>query len=393
MRALVLRGEWSPRAGYPITEAETSSRKARVASQVWRNPVARMEDRPDPRPEPDEVLIRIRACGVCGSDTHCIESDGDGYLLFSGPTRLPEVIGHEYAGEVIAVGEAVTTVRPGDAVAAEGMLWCGLCPSCRSGNPNQCPNLEMVGFSAPGAYADLIATRERYCWSLEPLRGHYGDDELFEIGALLEPAGCAFNGLYVAGGGFLPGATCVIHGGGAIGLGAIPVARAGGASRIWLFDPIPERVELARRMGADEAFCLPDLADAGTAVHEVVLEQTGGVGADIHVEAAGAAHKTFPAIERSLAPNGKIIYLGRTGEHARLEADVFVTGANALIGSRGHAGGGVYPALIRLAAAGRLPLREMITARYPFDQVLDALERSKARTDGKIMVSYGSITA
>ena len=389
MKALVLRGEWAPRRGYPVTEAEINSRKARVASQVWRHPTLALEQRADPSPAPDEVLIRVRACGVCGSDTHCIETDDEGYLLFSGPTRLPEVIGHEYAGEVVALGEAVTTLRVGEAVAAEGMLWCGLCPSCRSGHPNQCAQLEMVGFSAPGAYADLIATRERYCWSLEPLRDSMGEDELYELGGLLEPAGCSFNGLYVAAGGFLPGATCAIHGGGAIGLGAIPVAKAGGASRIWLFDPIPERVALALRMGADEAFCLADLESAGTSVHEVILDRTGGAGADVHVEAAGAAQHTFPEIERCLAPTGKVVYLGRTGEHARLEADIFVTGANALIGSRGHAGGGVYPALIRLAAAGRLPLREMITARYPFAQVLDALERSKTREDGKIMVTYG----
>jgi hypothetical protein len=84
-----------------------------------------------------------------------------------------------------------------------------------------------------------------------------------------------------------------------------------------------------------------------------------------------------------------VVYLGRTGEHARIEADVFVTGANTLVGARGHAGGGIYPALIRLAAAGRLPLRSMITARFPLEQVLEALERSRTRVDGKIMILSG----
>ncbi len=388
MRALVLRATWDPRPDYLVTDAEQRSRKARVASRVWRHPELSLEDVREPTVYDDEVLIQVKACGVCGSDTHCVETDDDGYILFSGPTRLPEILGHEYSGVVVATGKNVRTLAVGDPVAAEGMLWCGLCPQCRSGHPNQCPNLEMVGFSAPGAYATYISTRERYCWSLEPLAGRYGDERLFEVGALLEPAGCSFNGLYVAAGGMMPGATVVIHGAGPIGLAAIPVARAGGASRVWIVDPVPERVALARRFDVDDAFCTTELSAAGSSVHQVVLDLTDGQGADVHIEAAGAANHTFPEIDRCLAPNGSIVYLGRTGEHARIQADVLVTGANALVGSRGHAGHGIYPALIRLAAAGRLDLLEMITARLPFARVEEALERSRSRTDGKIMVTY-----
>lgn len=382
MRALILRGDWDPRPGYPLTDEERRSGKARVASQVWRQPRVALQEVDEPALAPDEVRIAVGACGVCGSDTHCVETDDDGYLRFSGPTRLPVVLGHEYSGTVIEAGAAVTTLAVGDPVAAEGMLWCGVCEPCRSGHPNQCPNLEMVGFSAPGAYAERIVTRERYCWSLAPLRQAMDDRQVLEIGALLEPAGCSYNGLYVTGGGFRPGATAVIWGAGAIGLAAIPVTRAGGASRIWVFDPIPERVTLALAMGADEAFETGAVDPA-----EVILERTAGTGADVHVEAAGAALQTFPQIEHCLAPAGKVIYLGRTGEHARIEADRYVTGANVLVGSRGHACGGVFPSLIRLVAAGRLDLAPMITARYPMDQVEDALERSKKRTDGKIVIT------
>jgi len=388
MRALVLDGDWDPRAGYPVSGTEQRTRKARIASQVWRDTRATWQEVPDPVVGPDEVLIEVRACGVCGSDTHCVEHDDDGYMLFSGPTRLPTVFGHEYSGTVVEVGRDVQSLAPGDPVAAEGMLWCGLCPPCRSGHPNQCPDLEMVGFSAPGAFAPYIATRERYCWSLASLAAQMGEAEAYELGALLEPAGCAFNGLYVSAGGFLPGATCAIHGAGPIGLAAIPVARAGGASRIWVFDTMAERAARALEFGADAAFTVGELKEAGTSVHEVIAEQTGGVGADVHVEAAGAANVTFPEIEKSLAPNAKVVYLGRTGEHARIHADVMVTGANVLAGSRGHAGHGIYPAMIRLAAAGRLPLLPMITSRFPLDRTLDALEQSKTRADGKIMIVY-----
>lgn len=388
MRALVLRGQWEPRPGYEVATAEVQTRKARVASQVWRNPVLDWEDVPEPHLAADEVLIQVRACGVCGSDTHCVETDDDGYMRFSGPTRLPEILGHEYSGTVVEVGPGVKHLKPGDPVAAEGMLWCGLCAPCRSGHPNQCHTLEMVGFSSPGAFAPYIATRERYCWSLAPLMERMDEADAYELGALLEPAGCSFNGLYVAAGGFLPGATCAIHGAGPIGLAAIPVARAGGATHIWVFDTVPERVELARSFGADEAHVVGDLTAAGTSVHQAILDATGGVGADVHIEAAGAANATFPEIETSLAPNGKVVYLGRTGEHARIHADILVTGANALVGSRGHAGHGIYPALIRLAARGRLDLRPMITARFPLADALAALEQSRTRADGKIVITY-----
>ncbi len=382
MRALVLEAAWEPRAGYPVTDTERARRKARVASQVWRHPRVELRDVDEPALRPDEVRIQVGACGVCGSDTHCIETDADGYLRFSGPTRLPVVLGHEYAGTVVERGADVTTVAVGEPVAAEGMLWCGTCEPCRRGHPNQCDHLEMVGFSAPGAFAERIVTRERYLWSLAPVAASLDAAEVLEVGALLEPAGCSFNGLYVVGGGFLPGATVAIWGAGPIGLAAIPVARAGGASRIWAFDPIPERVALARAMGADEAF------EVGAVdVVDEIRTRTGGRGADVHVEAAGAAGRTFPAIERALAPAGKVVYLGRTGEHARVEADRYVTGANTLVGSRGHAGGGVFPSLIRLVAAGRLDLRPMISARFGLEQVVDALDRSRHRTDGKLLIT------
>ena len=151
MNAVVMSATWSPRAGYALSERERTTGKATMASQVYRNPVFEWQTVPDPTPARDEVVLAIRACGVCGSDTHCYESDRDGYILFSGPVKMPCICGHEYTGEVIEVGPDVRFLKRGDLVAAEGMLNCGVCVACRIGRPNQCPHLEMVGFSAPGA--------------------------------------------------------------------------------------------------------------------------------------------------------------------------------------------------------------------------------------------------
>ena len=146
MKAILLEGDWSPRR--PLSALQ--ERERRVAGcDAWRNPTFASVELSDPSPGAHQVVVRIGACGVCGSDTHCYETDGDGYVLFSGPIRLPVVPGHEFAGTVVAVGSDVRKLRVGQLVAAEGMLNCGVCEACRVGQPNQCPDLEMVGFSAP----------------------------------------------------------------------------------------------------------------------------------------------------------------------------------------------------------------------------------------------------
>ena len=387
MKALVLEADWDPRHPYRPTAAELASQKATIASEVWRHPRLRMATLPDPEVGPHDVLIRVRAVGVCGSDTHCLETDPEGYILFSGPTRLPVVLGHEYSGEVVAVGSAVRDIAPGQLVACEGMLYCGVCEACRRGQPNQCPRLEMVGFSAPGAYAELITAHERHCFRVDGIADRYGDVQLgLDIAALIEPIACPFNGMFVAAGGMLPGSHVAVYGCGPIGLGAVLLARAAGAATVVAFDISNERCELATAMGADTAYNPIELAEAGSSPAEVVRELTGGWGADMQIEAAGAAHATMPEIEKSFAPAGKMVYLGRTGMKPPVMLDVLMSSAGSITGARGHAGGGCFPAIIRMIERGIIDPAPMITSRFPFDGVIQAIERSCLRVDGKIMV-------
>jgi hypothetical protein len=384
VKAIVLQAEWDPRPGYVPSARENATRKATTASQVWRHPRFVPAEVPDPSPGVGEVVLKVRRCGVCGSDTHCYEHDDAGYVLFSGPVRVPVTVGHEYTAEVVAVGPGVRRLQPGMLVAAEGMLYCGVCEACRTGSPNQCPDLEMVGFSAPGAYAEYISTHERFLWSLDPLAERLGSAErALELGALIEPIACSYNGMFVSAGGFTPGGHVAVFGCGPIGLGAIALARAAGAATITAFDPSPERRAVGVALGADGVHD-PRESDAA----DEIRAASRGWGADMVVEAAGAALQTMPQIERAFAPGGKMVYLGRTGLRAPVLLDVLVTQAARIAGARGHAGGGCFPRILRLLESGRMPVDAMITRRFPFCDAVDAVRASCDRTDGKILLRY-----
>ena len=150
MKAFVADAEWAPRKGYLLTESEKKTKRVVTGSQVWRNPTFAVKDIPTPEPADDEVLVKVKSCGICGSDTHLYETDPEGYIIFSGLTKLPCVLGHEFSGVVEKAGKRVRNLKVGDAVAMESVMWCGTCTACRSGTPNQCNNVELLGLSALG---------------------------------------------------------------------------------------------------------------------------------------------------------------------------------------------------------------------------------------------------
>lgn len=383
MKALVADGEWMPRAGYSPTGEETARRRALIGSRVWRNTRFEVKDVAVPMLGGHDLLIKVKSCGICGSDTHLYETDSEGYILFSGLTKLPCIVGHEFSGVIEAAGKAVTGFQKGDMAVFESIMWCGMCRQCRSGSPNQCGNIELLGLSSNGALAEYAVVNERYCWDISSLKGVYPEDEAFDIGALIEPIGCAYNGIFVAGGGFNPGSSVVVYGSGPIGLGAVALSRTAGASLIIAFDVNDGRVRAAKEVGADFAFNLKTLDCKPS---EKVMELTRGEGADIQVEAAGAAPETIPEMEKSLSSQGKIIYLGRAATKTEMYLDVLVSGANKIVGARGHSGYGIFPFIIKLIASGRLKPEKMISSRYPFEKVIDALKASTGRETGKILV-------
>ncbi|HEY6104277.1 MAG TPA: scyllo-inosose 3-dehydrogenase [bacterium] len=387
MKGLVLTAQWDPRPDYHVSDWERRTGKAVTGSSVWRKPRLSLETLADPTLGANDVLLRPRACGVCGSDVHFYETDGQGYMLYPGLTKFPVVIGHEFSGEIIEVGSAVTELRPGDMVTCEEMIWCGECTPCRNGYPNQCLRLEEIGFTINGAQAEALAIGAKYCWKINALAERYGTKEkAYEAGALCEPTSVSYNAMFSRAEGFKPGGHVVVFGTGPIGFAAIALARASGAAKIIAFEVAPIRQELARKVGADVVLDPMQLERQGTKPRDAILELTDGEGAAMLVEAAGAPPRTIPEMEASMAVGGKIVMIGRASERAPVYLEHFQTHAAQIFGAQGHSGYGNFPSVIRLMASGRIDLTPIITSRFALDQGVQAIEKATRREDGKVMI-------
>lgn len=382
MKALVLDAKWEPRPDYVLSEWEKATGKAITGSAVWRYPKLEVREWPDPRPGPNEVLLEVKACGVCGSDMHFYETDADHYILYPGLTKFPTVLGHEFSGKVIEVGKEVKNLQVGDMVTVEEMQWCGRCTPCRNGFPNHCEYLEEIGFTIPGAFANYIAVDSKFCWKIDAIAERFGSEEKgYEVGALTEPTCVAYNGMFARAGGFKPGQYVSVFGAGPIGLAAIGLARAAGAGKIVAFEVSPQRRELAKKVGADFVYDPREVSAS-----EVMKELSQGEGFDFHVEAAGAPHLTVLEMEKSLAVNAKIVQIGRAAQRVPMYLETLQVRGSQVFGAQGHSGNGTFPNVIRLVASGRLDLSPIITARYKLEETVDAIARSTSRSDGKILV-------
>ncbi len=383
MKALVLNAEWRPKPGYQVSEWEKTTGKAINGNSIWYNPHLEVKEVPDPKiTKPDEVLIEVKACGVCGSDIHFYETDDQGYMLYPGLTKFPAIIGHEFSGKIVEAGPEVEGVNVGDMVTVEEMLWCGHCTACRNGFPNHCENLEEIGFTVDGAMAKYIVVGFKYVWKIDAIAERFGDEEkAYEVGALTEPTSVAYNGIFERGGGFRPGAYVSVFGTGPIGLAAVGLAKAAGAGMIVAFEVSEKRRELAKKVGADYVFDPLEVRPS-----EVMMELSKGEGFDFHVEAAGAPDKTIPEMEKALAINAHIVQIGRAAKRVPMFLETLQVRRSQVFGAQGHSGHGTFPNVIRTVAAGRLDLSPIITARYKLDDAVDAIERATKREDGKIMI-------
>jgi threonine dehydrogenase-like Zn-dependent dehydrogenase len=242
-----------------------------------------------PEPGPGEVLLRIEACGLCGSDRHMLRGEF--------PTAKPVTLGHEFAGIVEAVGPGVTRLAPGMRVTGDPNICCGECPQCRRGRPNLCERLSAIGVWRDGGFADYLVMPEG--------QGHVLPDDLPPLhGAFGEPLSCCLHAIDVAR--IAPGDSVVVLGGGIIGMLMVQLARREGAGRVVLVTRQAPRRALAERIGAD-ASVDPTVGDAVTAIAGPAGLLRGG--ADLVIECAGVA-QTFTQAPQLARRGGAVVVFG-----------------------------------------------------------------------------------
>jgi threonine dehydrogenase-like Zn-dependent dehydrogenase len=379
MPGVTLVADWAPKSDFKLGAKDIEGRQTYLGSLVWRNPRLEIREYAVPTPGPEEVLLEVKACGICGSDVHMAQADKDGYIFYPGLTGFPSILGHEFSGVVVEAGKKAfdkRTNKPfkgGERVTSEEMLWCAQCRPCADGQPNHCERLDEVGFNVNGAYTKYLVLPARTIWSLEPLAQHYKGNDLFLAGSTVEPTCVAYNAVIERGGGIRPGDRVVILGGGPIGLAACAILKRAGASKVIISEPQTERTEIAKRLGATHVInpLKENFADR-------VLEITEGMGADLFMEATGLPTQVYPGIER-------VIWEGRTLNSrvvvtARAEAKMPVTGEvlqvrrASIIGAQGHSGHGNFPRVIECIADG-MDMTAMITKKITLDQVPENILR------------------
>lgn len=310
---------------------------------------------PDPTPKPDELIVKVGACGICGTDLHISEGEFP-------PTPYPIVPGHEFAGEVVAVGSNVqpgigtkeTKLTVGTRVAVDPSLFCGHCVFCRTGHGNLCLDWNAIGDTVNGAFAEYVAVPVANAYVLP-------DHVSFREAALIEPVSCAVHGIHR----LEPrlGDSMLIVGAGTMGLLLLQLALRGGASRVAMLDLNAQRLTLAEKLGAYR-----------TATHIDALLDIEPLGFDCVVDATGvpkAIETAFKAVKRG----GKFMVFGVAPSEARVALSPFgiyndeitIVGSMAVLHS--------YQQAVDLVSGGAINTEVMLTEAFPLEKFSHALDQ------------------
>ncbi len=326
-------------------------------------------DVPLPRPAPNEALIKMKTVAICGTDLHIYNWDAWSRQR----VKVPRIIGHEFAGEIVEVGGNVKRFKVGDYVTGEGHLFCGVCQMCRTGQAHICESWVGLGYDCDGAFAEYLAMPEVNLWMNRP-------EVKPEVAAIQDPLGNAVHAVFAAD---CVAKRCVVFGCGPVGLLAVAVLKAIGAAQVIALDRANDyRLAMARRMGATHVLDDAQIDDVPAAIRQI----TGGKGADVVIEIAGTPPAVRDAV-RSVHPGGDLVLMGLP--NGRVEFDISEEIVFRAIHIHGVTGRRIYDTWYRMAGllqSGRLHVEEIITHRFPFAQYEQGFQLMRGGHCGKVVL-------
>lgn len=339
----------------------------------------RIEDIPEPSPCAGDVKIKVKWCGICGSDLHEFTM-GPIFIPVENPHPItqevaPVIMGHEFSGEITEVGEGVTNLAVGDRVTVEPLIVCGECPACKAGHYNLCDKLGFHGLmGGGGGLAEYTTFPARFVHKIP-------DTLSYEKAALVEPMSVGYHSLEV--GGFRSGHVAVVAGAGPIGLATIECLKALGAKKIIVVQRKSVRQEYALRAGAD-ILLEPGKDDVVAEIYRL----TGGAGADIAFETTGSEQCLLLLLE-SIKAAGTLVVTSIWEGPATLHPNLLVMKERQMVGSICYCGD--FPKVIELLDSGRIPAEGYVTKKICLEDVVKegfaSLTGPEKKSQVKILVT------
>ncbi len=341
--------------------------KMKALRKMKPGPGLEMQQVPIPAIKGNEVLIKVRKRAICGTDLHIYKWDE----WSQNRIKPPVTTGHEFYGEIVEAGADVRHYKAGDLVTAEMHVVCNQCFQCRTGNAHLCENVVILGVDGDGCFADYLAVPESNLWRVPK-----GIDP--EWAAIYDPFG---NAVHTVMAGATVGKTFLILGGGPIGIAAIPVCKAAGASLVLVSEVMPFRQELARKMGADRV-----IDPTRESVEEVVRALTGGQGVDAVLEMSGHPAAIAQGF-RSIRKNGRYSLLGIPAKPLSLDLakDIIFPGVTVQ-GINGRRMFETWYQMDALLVSGKVDLKPLITHRFKMADFAQAFEIGLSGNAGKIIL-------
>jgi len=327
-----------------------------------------IETRPLVLPEPGEgqVLVKVSACGVCGTDVH-IYHGGKG----SAEVVPPVILGHEFSGHIVKLGSGVTGLEEGQLITVDPNIYCGKCRPCRQGQKQMCHHMRAVGVNMDGGFADYCLVPYAQCVPVPE-----GTDP--ELAVLAEPLACCLHGIDRVG--IRPGENVLVIGGGTIGQIMLQLARLAGAAKVVLSEPVEIRRELAVRLGADAAID-PLHEDLPQRLSELLSRD----GADVVIECVGNPRTSAQAIDAA-AGCGRVMLFGVPNPDAVLQTKMHPIFQKELTIMGSFVNPDTHSRAVALLSSGQLKLKELITHRFPVSQLEEAIKMQTGTQSIKVLV-------